>query len=125
MKNGAHSVSTRPLISASVAFTQPTRACFPVTEDKAEGRKARRHAATEDVCSEDLAKHLHRRDHSGCPWAPDFEVKCQKPYFCESSQIKTGAVFLLLLLFIEFSAASLPSLSVGSISEMYFWIFVV
>ncbi len=38
--------------------SQSNRACFSVTEDKTEGRKTHKQAATQGGCSEDLAKHL-------------------------------------------------------------------
>ncbi len=45
-------------MAKSVAWSQSNRACFSVTEDKTEGRKTYKQAATQDGCSEDLAKHL-------------------------------------------------------------------
>ncbi len=45
-------------MAKSVAWSQSNLACFSVTEDKTEGRKTLKQAATQGGCSEDLAKHL-------------------------------------------------------------------
>lgn len=46
------------LMDKSVAWFQPSRACFSATEDKNEGEEAHRQAATDGGHSKGLAQHL-------------------------------------------------------------------